>query len=138
MQYYSEMCDKYGFNNGESVPLGIEVYRHVYVMAINELARKNNSNVRVVPFDRGGAYNPCMIITVTKESFENHYLENFTAYPKLNGTITENNIKKLKEDYDDEALEDAIEQAEKLNLDDCIEVKSSINQNQFDSIFAKL
>jgi hypothetical protein len=67
MRYYEEMCSKYGFSYGDSIPAGIEHYRRVYVAAINRVAAKLGSNFRVIPYDRQGMHNWCLVVVIPKE-----------------------------------------------------------------------
>jgi hypothetical protein len=38
MRYWDEMRTKYGLNDGGAVPAGAEVYRAIYIRAVNKLA----------------------------------------------------------------------------------------------------
>ena len=56
------MRTKYGFNGGGAVPDGAEIYRAVYIRAINKLAEQLGSRVRAVAYDRAGVHNWCLIL----------------------------------------------------------------------------
>ena len=62
MRFWDDMLDKYGFADGEAVPDGAEVYRAVYIRAVNVLAEQLGSGVRAVAYDRPGVHNGCLIL----------------------------------------------------------------------------
>lgn len=62
MKYWEDMQSKYGFSDGEAVPEGAEVYREVYIAAVNAMAEKLGCAQRAVPYDRPGVHNWCLIL----------------------------------------------------------------------------
>lgn len=62
MRYWDEMTSKYGFNDGESIPEGIEIYRDIYIRTVNKLASGYGSKVRAYGYDRPGVHNWCMVL----------------------------------------------------------------------------
>ncbi len=62
MKYWDQMLSKYGFDDGDAVPDGADVYRRVYILAVNALAEKLGSQVRAAAFNRSGLHNPCLIL----------------------------------------------------------------------------
>ncbi len=62
MRFWDDMQDRRGFADGESTPDGAEVYRAVYVQAVNTLAAQLGSPVRAVAYDRPGFHNGCLIL----------------------------------------------------------------------------
>jgi hypothetical protein len=45
MRYWDNMRTKYGFNDGGAVPDGAEIYRAVYIRAVNQLAEQLSSGL---------------------------------------------------------------------------------------------
>lgn len=62
MKYYSEMREKGGFDDGETVPDEAWEYRKIYVQALNEVAKARGSKVEAYEYNRPGCHNPCMIL----------------------------------------------------------------------------
>jgi hypothetical protein len=62
MKYWRDLTDKYGFNDGGSIPYGMDKYREIYIVAINTLAKKRDCNQRVYAYDRSGAHNYYLIL----------------------------------------------------------------------------
>jgi hypothetical protein len=123
MQYWEEMNNKYGFGDGSAYPAGVELYRDVYVKTVNKLAENRNSDLRVVPFDRGGVDNYCLWMVVPKGWFETEYLPKQKPGKQWSGV----DFKDLPdpdapEPQPDEALEAAIEDAMGMDLDSFVEV----------------
>jgi len=113
MQYWDEMNDKYGFGDGSAYPAGIEIYRDVYLKTVNKLAENRNSNLRIVPFDRGGVHNFCLWMVVPKECFESEFLPKQEPGKRWVGV---DSMPGDEPDMDDE-LETAIEDAMGMDLD---------------------
>ena len=63
------MLTKYGFNDGDAMPDGVEQYRTAYILAMNRLLEKRGSAVRVAAFDRFGMHNSVMILPVSVDEF---------------------------------------------------------------------
>lgn len=127
MQYWDEMNNKYGFGDGSAYPAGVELYRDVYVKTVNKLAENRNSELRVVPFDRGGVHNYCLWMVVPKEWFETVFLPKQKPGEQWEGV----DFKDLPdpdapEPEPDEELEAAIEEAMGLDLDSFVEVNPKL------------
>ena len=117
MMYYDEMLSKYGFNDGNSTPTGIEKYRQVYITVVNRLCQKLGSNVRVVAYDRPGVHNGCMILPILIDDFIPLPYENRKGEP-LDGFQGKT--------YSDEMYEEATIRACELFLDDYINVQVTV------------
>lgn len=61
MLYWDDFRDKYGFDEGASVPPDAEAVRAVYVEILNAGATRLGADCRAVAFDRPGLHNPCMV-----------------------------------------------------------------------------
>jgi hypothetical protein len=112
MRFWDDMQSKWGFSDGDAVPDGVEVYREIYIRAVNQLAEQLGSSVRVVAYDRFGVHNWCLVLMYTLADLWDHQVEDFTAHTDINAEITQA----------DEALEEAIRQAYELELDGFVEV----------------
>lgn len=82
MQYWDDMRDKFGFNDGEAIPAGAELYRDVYLRAVNLLLEQEKSQVRAVRYDRPGVHNGCMILLVTATWYNKVYVREVKKDPK--------------------------------------------------------
>ncbi len=69
MQYWGDMNDKYGFNDGQAIPAEAEIARKVYVTALNAVAANKGSKVRAIAWDRPGVHNGCLIVMVALTFF---------------------------------------------------------------------
>jgi len=69
MKYLEEMVYKMGFGDGEQIPDGVEVYREVYIRAINQVAAAMGSESRAVAYNRPGVHNPFLILFTSVEEF---------------------------------------------------------------------
>ncbi len=113
MNYYEEMLTKWGFSEGMTAPSGVETYREVYITAINRMATNLGSEFRVVPWDRSGMHNWCLILVAPiklaelRETNEAEFEEQFSKLPDFEG---------------DEKLKEAISQCHNMNLDSFVEV----------------
>jgi len=67
MNYWDDMRDKYGFNDGGAIPAEAFALRSVYVKVLNALLESRGSNVRVREYNRPGVHNPCLIIVVPND-----------------------------------------------------------------------
>lgn len=70
MQYWDQMRDKYGFDEGSNIPPHAYALREVYVKVLNALLEKRGSKTRVAVFDRPGLHNGCLINVVSAEDSE--------------------------------------------------------------------
>jgi hypothetical protein len=125
MQYYEDMTSKYGFNDGNYAPAGIDKYRDVYVRAINAVAESLGSKHRVVPFDREGCHNSYLIVPVYAEWFNEFYMskqkDGFLLIPADEFETDKTEVKKIYVEEEDMLLTDAINIAQEMQLDDWIE-----------------
>ncbi len=124
MRFWNEMQDKYGFADGEAMPEGVEVFRTVYIRAVNALAAQLNSTVRAVAYDRPGIHNSCLIQFYKVSDLEARNIGLFTQSIEL----------EVEADEADEAMEEAIQQADLMNLDDFVEVKVNITDDFTDFV----
>ena len=116
MRFWNEMQDKYGFADGEAIPEGAEVFRAVYIRAVNALAAQLGSAVRAIAYDRSGVHNSCLILFYRVSDLEAHDVSLFSQPIELDIDSAE----------PDKPMEEAIQQADLMNLDDFIEVKVSV------------
>ena len=65
MQYWDDFRDKHGFQGGDAIPKGVEIYRTVYVRYLNALLKHLGSGIRVIAYNRPGLHNYCLIRVVT-------------------------------------------------------------------------
>jgi len=116
MRFWNEMQDKYGFADGEALPEGVDVFRAVYIGVVNALAAQLGSAVRAVAYDRPGIHNGCLILFYSLSDLEAYNVSLFTQSIELGVEAVEA----------DEAMQEAIRQADLMNLDDFVEVQVSI------------
>ena len=74
MKFWDDMQTKFGFDDGDSIPGGMTIYRDVYLKVVNELAKRNGSQYRYVPFNRPGCHNYYMVSPVPSQWFHETYL----------------------------------------------------------------
>jgi hypothetical protein len=117
MQYFDDMDSKYGFDDGAITPAGVEVYRAVYVEALNTLLDAHQSCVRVVAWDRPGMHNWCMIVQVSAA----YYYGTLLAADDGNRPCPQPDVQPTPDEYDP-AYYAALDTAMELGLDDYIEV----------------
>ena len=119
MKYFEEMNSGIGFDSGMKYPLGVEKYRELYIIVMNVLLEKNKSNCRLVPFDCSGvdAYNKCMWLRVTRRYYSN--LRNRWA----------GSHKRTEECGEDLGWIKSIEEANNMNLDDCMVLERKIDED---------
>lgn len=130
MKFFDEMNEKYGFSDGGAYPDGIELYRDVYLKAVNKLAEARNSEFRIVPFDRGGVHNFCMWMVVPVAWFNGVFLPKQKAGRTWFGAEWGDipfDLAVLSEPQPDEALEAAIADAHEMDLDGFLEVKVKVS-----------
>lgn len=107
MKYWDEMRSKYGFDDGAAEPSEARLLRKVYVTAVNNIAERRGSQVRVVCYDRPGMHNSCMIVNVPLAA----YLA-LTESQRAGALPAGCDLDCLP----DEALSEAIQEAEGLSL----------------------
>lgn len=135
MKYFNDMCNKWGFSDGAAVPDTADVYREVYVTALNCIAEKLGSQTRVVAYDRPGMHNWCMIVCVSKETAadihadiisrsldESDIADEYTLASGLSGEVVcLDDIVEM-----DEAMLKAIEYARELGLDNYVVERAEV------------
>lgn len=114
MRYWEDMRSKYGFNDGGAVPDGAEVYRAVYIRALNTLAEQLNSRIRAVAYDRSGAHNWCLILFYDLNDVQAYTPDELAEPLELSADEVL---------APDEALAEAIRQAYRLDLDSFVWVE---------------
>ena len=119
MRYWDDMRTKYGFNDGGAVPDGAEVYRAVYIRAVNKLAEQLGSGVRATAYDRAGVHNWCLIL--------------FYAVNELAESLDLSAGEVLEPD---EAMDEAIQQASLLDLDSFVAVSIDLSDDFADFVTA--
>lgn len=118
MRYWDDMRTKYGFNDGGAVPDGAEVYRTVYIRAVNQLAEQLGSGVRAAAYDRAGVHNWCLILFYDVNDLSGH------APNELAGAL---DIAASEVLEPDEAMSEAIRQAYLLDLDSFVQVSADLS-----------
>lgn len=118
MHYWDEMQSKWGFNDGESIPPHIDLYRSVYIQAVNAIAEELGSEYRARAYDRAGLHNWCMVVTVPKDATD----------PEAPG---------VPEGWDG-ALRRAIALADEMQLDDYVHTTAEIQQDELDDFLTNL
>lgn len=126
MRFWDDMQTKYGFSDGDATPDGVEVYRTVYIRAVNRLAEQLGSQVRAVAYDRFGVHNSCLIIM--------HRLCDLEGQER---DLTQHTDLAAGEAAPDEAMGEAIRQAYELDLDNFVQVSVAINDD-FDPFVGQL
>jgi hypothetical protein len=119
MRFWEDMQSKYGFSDGNAVPDGVEIYREVYIRAVNQLAEQLGSRVRAAAYDRFGVHNWCLILMHSLSDLQAHGIQDFTTHTDIQAETTEA----------DEAMEEAIRQADELELDSFVEVMVTLTDD---------
>lgn len=132
MRYFDEMNDKYGFSDGETIPQEAETARQIYIRTLNPLLQKHGSNYRILPYDRGGCHNSIMWLRVPKEYF-NQLITQDAHY-----WLTSNHDPSLETPETDEAWDQAIDEAQTLNLDDYYETTVTIHEDHLNIILNQI
>jgi hypothetical protein len=128
MRYWDEMRTKYGFNDGGAVPDGVEVYRAIYIRAVNKLAEQLGSGVRATAYDRAGVHNWCLILFYDVNDLAGH----------TSGELTEPlDIAASEVLEPDDAMDEAIQQAYLLDLDGFVQVSVDLSDD-FDAFVMAL
>jgi len=127
MRYWDEMRTKYGFNDGGAVPDGAEVYRAVYIRAVNQLAEQLNSSVRAVAYDRAGVHNWCLILFYDVNDLAGRVPDELAEPLDVSG-------REVLEP--DEAMDEAIQQAYLLDLDSFVQVSVDLSDDFADFVAA--
>jgi len=121
MKYWEDMCSKYGFGDGDAVPVEAALVRELYVRTVNLVAERNGSSTRAVCYDRPGCHNSVMIIFVDAVMF---------------GTLTADQVEGKADlpeaafhtqEPPDGAWNDAVAECADMCLDDYIDVEVKLN-----------
>lgn len=136
MMYFEEMQTKYGFSDGNSIPIGIEKYRAVYCKCLNAMLYMNDSKIRVIPYDRGGCHNWCLILKVSKDLCTDEQWSNF-SYLSVDEFKDYFNPDLVKIEKEDEAYDASVDNLLDKNfefndIDNLVEVKVEIKQKELD------
>ncbi len=127
MRYWDDMRTKYGFNDGGAVPDGAEVYRAVYIRAVNQLAEHLQSSVRATAYDRAGVHNWCLILFYDVKDLAGHTPDELTeALDVSGGEVLDA----------DAAMDEAIGQAYLLDLDSFVQVSVDLSDDFDDFVIA--
>ncbi len=120
MRYWDDMRTKYGFNDGGAVPDGAEVYRTVYIRAVNKLAEQLNSSVRASAYDRAGVHNWCLILFYNVKDLQVHTPDELTKPLDVSaGEVLD----------PDAAMDEAIRQAYLLDIDGFVQVSVDLSDD---------
>ncbi|MEZ4666545.1 MAG: hypothetical protein R3E39_01275 [Anaerolineae bacterium] len=125
MRYWDDMRSKYGFNDGGAVPDGAEVYRAVYIRAVNKLAEQLGSSVRAIAYDRAGVHNWCLILFYNVRDLTGLSPDELTTSLDLSAAEV------LEAD---EMMDEAIRQAYLLDLDSFVEISVDLSDNFSDFV----
>ncbi|MCC6615307.1 MAG: hypothetical protein IT320_17665 [Anaerolineae bacterium] len=120
MRYWDDMRTKYGFNDGGAVPDGAEVYRTIYIRAVNQLAEQLGSGVCAAAYDRAGVHNWCLILFYDVNDLSGHTPNELAEALD----ITADEVLEP-----DEAMDEAIRQAYLLDLDSFVQVSVDLSDN---------
>ena len=127
MKYLDDMLCKHGFDDGNSNAPWQRIYRRAYIVAINALAIKHKSRFRAVAFDRQGMHNSCMI------AFADEGVTRGWAVPDFYSGMAFSEACQLSSDAvlncGDAAMDEAIAEAQAMNLDECVRISASLNIN---------
>jgi hypothetical protein len=127
MRYWDEMRTKYGFNDGGAVPDGVEVYRAIYIRAVNKLAEQLGSRVRATAYDRTGVHNWCLILFYDVNDLAGRIPDELAEPLDVSG-------REVLEP--DEAMDEAIRQAYLLDLDSFVQVSVDLSDDFADFVAA--
>jgi hypothetical protein len=116
MRYWEEMRDKYGFNDGGSIPRDAEATRDVYVRVLNVMAEAYRSKFRAEKFDRPGVHNYCLILV--KELGQEH--------------------EPTKRDEHDEGWSQIMEDVQEMELDNYINSRNQICNGELNKLIKKI
>jgi hypothetical protein len=129
MKYWDEMHSKWGFQDGEATPTGIEHYRTAYILAVNRLAEQLGSVCRVVAYDRLGMHNWCLILYVPAEEIVGMDIEDL---------VTDSGGKRRPQSEvdPDTAMMDAVDQAQELDIDGFLTCEVSLPESSIQELLS--
>jgi hypothetical protein len=119
MQYWDAMHDKFGFDDGEAIPAGAELYRTVYVRYLNVALKRLGSSVRVVAYNRPGVHNHVLICCLPAQVVDQLSLAEIESGEVEFSATDESDL--------DRAYFDAVDQAIEADLDQYVEVTTEIS-----------
>jgi len=122
MKYWEEYQSKWGFGDGDAIPPDARACREVYVREINKRAAARGSAVRLLAFDRTGMHNCYLILRVAAEQVRDVPPELLCKGPWEGGWSMPTDSG-WTETPDDEAMEEAIQEAFELDLDQYVETE---------------
>lgn len=126
MKFWEDMQSKWGFNDGNAIPEGVEDYRTVYIRAVNRLAEQLNSQVRAVAYNRPGLHNYCLVIFYKVTDLQDISVEQYAKHVDIHAPVVE----------PDEAMREAIWQAYEAQLDNFLQITVEIDPELDDFITA--
>ena len=119
MKYWEEFASKWGFGDGESVPPDAQACREVYVREINKLAAAKGSAVRLLAYDRPGVHNCYLILRVAAELVRDVPPDMLCKGQWEGGwSMADSDWKEVSAD---EAMDQAIQDAFEMELDEYVE-----------------
>lgn len=127
MRYFVDMTSKFGFNDGESVPEGVEIYRDLYVRTINRIAELIGADQRAVPYNRPGVHNWCLILFFDKENL-----------PPASESATWQWQPDWQTAEPDAQMQEIIDAANSLSLDEEFVEVTVVEREGFDEFLEKL
>ena len=124
MKYWDAYQSKWGFSDGDVIPPDAKACRTVYVREINKLAIHKKSKVRLLAWDRSGVHN-CYLICVIPVEWVKNVKPTRLCIGQWDG-----GWKPKKDTWDevgkDTGMNDAIQEAFDMNLDDLVEISVTI------------
>ena len=119
MRFWEDMQSKWGFNDGDAIPEGVEAYRTVYIQAVNHLAEQLNSQVRTVAYNRFGMHNFCLILLYHVNDLKNVPIGQYTEHVDIRAQVAQA----------DDAMREAISQAYEADVDNLVHISVKIDPN---------
>ena len=123
MIFFNEMTSKYGFSDGEAMPLGVEKYREAYIRAINKIASTLGSGVRACAYNRSGFHNWCLLLFVNAVE-----TAVFTEFDLATGGAAGVELPRFSEVPMDALMEEAVAIALDADIDFSVDVVVSVNE----------
>lgn len=128
MDYWKEFCSKIGFDHGDNIPPEAYAVRFAYVETVNKMAPFYGSDVKVAAWNREvKGQNRCMILFVTDTDFQKIPWENILDGDWDIDTVLGTNWDEAKID---EGMDQAINDAEIMDLDKFVELKAVLKQGK--------
>ena len=112
MRFWDDMQSKWGFNDGDAIPEGVEAYRTVYIQAVNRLAEQLDSQVRAVAYNRFGLHNYCLILLYHVDDLKDVPIKQYIEHVDIHAQVAQA----------DDAMREAIWQAHEAHLDNLLHI----------------